>query len=312
MPDHTSRLIAGRYRLVRLLGSGGMGRVWAARDELLDRDVAVKEILAPRGISDDDLDALCERTLREARAIARLTHPNVVRMIDVVPDDGLPCLVMELVPSRSLFAAIREDGPMDPRQVARIGLDLLSALRAAHREGMLHRDVKPANVLLAYDGRTILTDFGLVSIAGLSGLTATGVVLGSPSYLAPELALDGTAGAASDLWSLGATLYTAVEGQPPYSRSTPAATLAALATSLPRPPKRAGVLLDLLEGLLDRDPRQRIDAATAERLLRIAASEAPPAPSRARPSGSRHLRVLAGLAVVAVMLAAVVVAVQLR
>ncbi|WP_436532061.1 protein kinase domain-containing protein [Actinoplanes sp. HUAS TT8] len=307
MADRTSRLIAGRYRLVRLLGSGGMGRVWAARDELLDRDVAVKEILAPRGISAEDMDALCERTLREARATARLAHPNVVRVIDVVPDDGLPCIVMELVPSRSLFDAIRADGPMPPEQVARIGLDLLSALRAAHREGLLHRDVKPANVLLGYDGRTILTDFGLVSIAGESGLTATGVVLGSPSYLAPELALDGAATSASDLWSLGATLYTAVEGQPPYSRSTPAATLAALATEPPRPPKRAGVLRDALDGLLRRDPRQRIDADSAEHLLRIATGEvaAVPASHEARP---RRGRVLAGVAVVAVLLVAAAVA----
>jgi eukaryotic-like serine/threonine-protein kinase len=257
-----------------------MGQVWAARDELLGRDVAVKEMLPPRGMAARDLDELRERTMREARAIARLTHRNVVRVIDVVLDDDLPCIVMELVPSRSLDEAIRNEGPMAPARVARIGLDVLAALRVAHREGLLHRDVKPANVLLADDGRAVLTDFGLVSIAGDSSMTATGIVLGSPSYLAPELALGAEAGPASDLWSFGATLYMAVEGSPPYSKSTPMATLAAVATELPRAPKRPGVLRDVLEGLLRRDPAQRIDAGTAERLLRVAAGDEPPSTGR--------------------------------
>ncbi|WP_203824777.1 serine/threonine-protein kinase [Actinoplanes palleronii] len=281
MYDSTLRIIAGRYRLVRPIGSGGMGRVWAARDDLLGRDVAVKEMLPPRGVTAYEMDALCERTMREARATARLTHPNVVRVIDVVSDRDLPCIVMELVPSRSLFEVVRDEGPMDPEEAARVGLDVLSALRAAHREGLLHRDVKPANVLLGHDGRTVLTDFGLVAIAGDSRMTATGVVLGSPSYLAPELALDGFPGEASDLWSLGATLYAAVEGRPPYSKSTPAATLAALATELPRRPRRPGVLADVLEGLLHRDPEFRIDASTTEELLRVAAGEPSRSPVRA-------------------------------
>lgn len=250
-----------------------MGQVWAARDELLHRDVAVKEMHPPPGMRPTDVDAQCERTMREARATARLEHPNVVRIMDVVVDRGLPCIVMELVPSRSLHEVIRREGPMAPERVARIGLDVLAALRAAHRQRLLHRDVKPANVLLAEDGRTVLVDFGLVWIAGDSSMTATGVVLGSPSYLAPELALDSEATPASDLWSLGATLYAAVEGSPPYLKSTPTATLAALATELPRRPKRAGALGDVLHGLLNRDPEQRIDAVTAERLLRIAAGD---------------------------------------
>jgi len=309
VPDVTLRLIAGRYRLLHLLGQGGMGQVWAARDELLGRDVAVKEMMPPRGISNADLDVLCERAMREARAIARVTHPNVVRVIDVVPDDGLPCIVMELVASRSLYEVIREEGPMVPDRVAGIGLDILAALRAAHRERVVHRDVKPANVLLTDDGRTILTDFGLVSIVGDASMTDTGIVLGSPNYLAPELALDGKAGPASDLWSLGATLYMAVEGSPPYSKSTPAATLAAVATELPQRPKRAGVLTDVLEGLLRRDPDQRIDAGTTERLLRVAAGLDQPSPAHrtfadeTRPPRRRGRMFLLAGAVVALLAA---------
>jgi serine/threonine protein kinase len=302
------RIVAGRYRLVKKLGQGGMGRVWAAWDELLGREVALKELLLPQGMTDEEADGLRERTLREARAIARLAHPNIVRFFDVVLDEGLPWIVMELVPARSLHELVRQDGPLEPERVARIGLDLLAALRAAHADGLLHRDVKPANVLVATNGRVVLTDFGLVSLAGESGITTTGVVMGSPSYMAPEQALDGEVGPASDLWSLGATLYLAVEDKPPFLRSSPVATLAALATEEPRPPRRAGVLQPVLEGLLEKDPAQRIDADTAERLLRVAAGEpASGAIPAARPA--RRGRVLwpAAALVVAALLVATAV-----
>jgi serine/threonine protein kinase len=163
-----------------------MGRVWAARDELLGREVAVKELVLPAGMAAEDVRELGERTIREARAIARLDHRNVVRIFDVVFADERPWIVMELVPSRSLYEVVSSDGPMPPEQVARIGLGVLAALRAAHRAGVLHRDVKPANVLLGDDGRVVLTDFGLATASGDSSMTSTGIVLGSPSYLAPE------------------------------------------------------------------------------------------------------------------------------
>nr|WP_275412432.1 serine/threonine protein kinase [Actinoplanes palleronii] len=275
-------LIAERYRLVGPLGQGGMGRVWAARDELLGRDVAIKELVPPAGLTEDALRGLRERSIREARAIAQVDQANVVRVFDVVFDSGDPWIVMELVPSRSLYDVLQAEGPMAPDQVARVGLGVLAALRAAHRAGLLHRDVKPGNVLLAHDGRVVLTDFGLATLAGDSSMTSTGVVLGSPSYLAPERALDAEIGPAADLWSLGATLYAAVEGRPPYAKSSPMATLAALATELPAPPARAGALRPALVALLQRDPAQRADAETAYRLLMAAAEQDGPAAAQAR------------------------------
>jgi tRNA A-37 threonylcarbamoyl transferase component Bud32 len=283
VPDSRPNLIAERYRLVGQIGQGGMGRVWSARDELLGRDVAVKELVPPAGLTEPEMHALRERAIREARAIAMLDHPNVVRIFDVVFHGGEPWIVMELVASRSLFDTVRDDGPMPPDRVARVGLGVLAALRAAHRVGLLHRDVKPGNVLLAHDGRVVLTDFGLATAAGDAGMTSTGVVLGSPQYLAPERALDGEIGPAADLWSLGATLYAAVEGRPPYVRSSPMATLAALATELPAPPERCGPLRHALTALLQRDPSRRADAEAAQRLLLAATSPAaapPPDPPR--------------------------------
>lgn len=264
--------LAGRYRLTEILGEGGMGRVWAAHDLLLSRQVAIKEMAPPPGLTAAKREELRGRVIREARAIARVDHPNVVRVIDVLHERGEPWIVMELVASRSLFEEVRREGPLTPEQAAEVGLAVLRALRAAHASGLLHRDVKPANVLLGVDGRVVLTDFGLASVAGDSSITATGVILGSPSYLAPERVLDEPIGPAADLWSLGATLYAAVEGKPPYSKSSPMATLAALAGGEPLPPPtQAGVLAPALEALLRRDPAQRADAATAERLLRAAA-----------------------------------------
>ncbi|MGW0436594.1 protein kinase domain-containing protein [Micromonospora sp. NPDC003197] len=285
MSNGPQSLVAGRYRLVSPLGQGGMGRVWLARDEMLRRDVAIKELVPPPGLTDDERREMRERSLREARAIARLDQSNVVRIFDVLHADGEPWIVMEFVPSRSLQAVLTENGPLPPAEVAKIGLAVLAALRAAHRAGLLHRDVKPGNVLLANDGRVVLTDFGLATAPDDPSMTRTGVVLGSPSYLAPERLTDYVIGPASDLWSLGATLYDAVEGKPPYARSSAVATVTAIATELPPPPKHAGALTPVLAGLLRKDPSQRIDADEAERLLRQAITEQP-SPASASAPGS--------------------------
>ncbi|MCO8275518.1 protein kinase [Actinoplanes sp. TRM 88003] len=266
-PPHN--LVADRYRLVSTIGEGGMGRVWHAHDELLGRDVAVKEI-TPEGLTRTELGDLHERTIREARAIAQISHPSVVRIFDVVTDGGTPWIVMELIWSQSLQAVLEHDGPLTPPEAARIGLAVLAGLRAAHRVGILHRDVKPANVLLTEDGRVVLTDFGLAVLAGDSSMTRTGVVLGSPSYLAPERGLDEPDGAQADLWSLGATLYAAIEGRPPYQKSHPMATLTALLTEPPPVSERAGVLGPVLAALLVKDPQERADVDETERLLREA------------------------------------------
>ncbi|MEV8513909.1 serine/threonine-protein kinase [Dactylosporangium sp. NPDC051484] len=266
-------LIAERYRLIESLGAGGMGRVWLARDEVLRRDVAIKEVIPPESLTPDERDELRMRTLREARAAARLNDANVVRIYDVVHTEQAPWIVMEYVPSRSLHQVIAEDGPLPPDRVVQIGLAVLAALKAAHGAGVLHRDVKPGNVLLADTGRVVLTDFGLAVFEGGDGaVTRPGLILGSPQYISPERAREGTSGPESDMWALGATLYAAVEGRSPYARSTTYATLTALATEEPDPPTRAGVLKPVLGALLRKDPRARADVAETERLLQRAAA----------------------------------------
>ncbi|MFB9239340.1 serine/threonine-protein kinase [Plantactinospora siamensis] len=263
-------LIGERYRLLRLVGQGGMGRVWLARDEVLHRDVAVKEVALPDWLGGEEQDRLVARTLREARLTARLNHPNVVSVHDVVSVDSTPWIVMEYVPSRSLQDVL-EAGPVSPRRAAQIGLAVLDALTAAHRAGVVHRDVKPGNVLMADDGRIMLTDFGLATLDdGRDGITRSGMIMGSPEYVAPERAAEGASTAATDLWSLGATLHAAVEGKSPYARSTAMATLTALATKPPDPAPHAGPLAPVLAGLLRRDPARRLTATEIERLLNSA------------------------------------------
>jgi hypothetical protein len=283
-------LVAGRYRLGESLGTGGMGKVWLARDTTLDRDVAIKEIVLRADLAGADQDAAQRRTLREARAAARLSHPNVAQVYDVFQVDGRTWIVMEHVPSRSLQQAIDADGPMAPHRVAGIGLQVLAALDAAHRAGVTHRDVKPANVLLAGDGRVVLTDFGIATIEG-DGITTTGSgqVFGSPQYMAPERARHGAKLPASDLWSLGATLYAAVEGRPPYQRPSAVGTLTAIAADEPDPAVRAGALQPVLDGLLRKDPATRIGVAEAGRLLRAAADEVRPGPEGAAASAAETL-----------------------
>ena len=267
-PHQAGPVIAGRYRLVGPIGRGGMGAVWRAVDETLGREVAVKELLVPHGITAEDRAALRERSLREARIAARLRHPALVTVHDVVIEQDTPHIVMEFVPSRSLQDTIAADGALPPVRVAEIGLAVLDGLRAAHEAGVLHRDVKPSNVLIGTDGRVMLADFGVARFEGDSRLTLTGQVMGSPGYIAPEFGQGAAAASpASDLWSLGATLYTAVEGRPPYDRDSFFAVLAAAATEDPAPMLLAGPLAPVIGGLLRRDPADRLDTGQARRIL---------------------------------------------
>ncbi|MFC3382204.1 serine/threonine-protein kinase [Couchioplanes azureus] len=282
-------LIAGRYRLRMPVGVGGMGRVWLARDEMLDRDVAVKEFVLPEWMTDGEKARLRNRTLREARSAARLNHPHVVKIYDVVHAVDQPWIVMEYVPSRSLHQVIRQDGPYSPRGAARIGLDVLEAITAAHRAGVLHRDVKPHNVLIGTDGRVVLTDFGLATFVDDGSVTGPGMVVGSPQYVSPERARDGASTVESDLWSFGATLYAAVEGRSPYARESAMATLLALATEEPDPPTRAGPLTPVLLGLLRREPAERLTGAEAARRLRAVLAGGDGGPRPVVPAQRRSL-----------------------
>src|SRR3954468_9464583 len=286
-------VVADRYRLVAPLGQGGMGRVWRATDVVLHRDVAIKELVPPPGLTPGERREMRDRSLREARAIARLNNINVVRVFDVLRTDADPWIVMEYVPSRSLQDTLASTGPLSPVRSAEIGLGVLNALRAAHRAGVVHRDIKPGNVLLGEDGRVVLTDFGLATVPGDPNVTRTGLVLGSPAYIAPERARDGTAGPGADLWSLGATLYAAVEGASPYARPSAIATLAALATENTPPARTAGPLKPVLNGLLRKDPAHRINAEEAERLLNRAIGRRtkltfPMSPTMRRPGVGRE------------------------
>ncbi|OKI42216.1 serine/threonine-protein kinase [Micromonospora sp. CB01531] len=260
--------IGGRYSLRSPVGNGGMGTVWRATDTLLRRDVAVKEVVLPPGLAPSDRDALYERTLREARAAAAIQHPAVVQVYDVVTEGGRPWIVMELLDARSLADMVIEDGPVAPRVVAKIGIALLGALEVAHAIGVLHRDVKPANVLICSDGRCVLTDFGVARMPTDVQLTTPGMVLGSPHFISPERAMGQDFGPPSDLFSLGVTLYTAVEGRPPFDKGDPIETMHAVVEDPPATPQRSGPLTGVLMGLLEKDPALRYDVHTARRMLR--------------------------------------------
>ncbi len=320
-------VVAGRYQLLEPLGQGGMGRVWRGVDTKLGRTVAVKEVVAVGGLTAADLEELGPRAHREARAAARLNHPNVVRVYDIVMDT-VPCIVMEYVPSRSLFQLVAADGPLAPARAAHYGLDVLAALTAAHGVGVLHRDIKPSNVLITAGDRAMLADFGLATIVGDPAVTRSGVLIGTPSFMAPERAADSDVGPEADLWSLGATLYFAVEGRSPYERASMLATLSALANEEAPFSAAAGPLWPVLEGLLRRDPQARLSVAQARSRLRDVAFSprvpatrvpvpallpapaalpvpAPPVPARVRPvqaSRRRVGRIVAILALLAVLL----------
>jgi tRNA A-37 threonylcarbamoyl transferase component Bud32 len=267
----TGRVVAGRYYLQDPIGRGAMGTVWRARDTLLARDVAVKEVLLRGASTPDDTRVRYERTLREARTAARLNHPAVVTIFDVVEADGRPWIVMELVQARSLEQILAEDGPLPPHQAADVGVRLLGALATAHAAGILHRDVKPSNVLLSADGRAVLTDFGIATLEGDPGLTQAGMVMGTPGFTAPERIRGEPATPASDLWSLGATLYAAVDGHGPFDhQGSSLAILSVIANEDAPRARSAGALGPAIDALLQRDPSARPDAATAGRLLSAA------------------------------------------
>ncbi len=254
-----NRLIAERYRLEQRIGGGAMGIVWAGTDELLRRPVAVKEVLLPAGMPEAEAAELRERALREARAIALLTHPNVVTLYDVAREDGEPFVVMELVPSQSLSAVLAEHGPLSDQQLAVIADGVAAALESAHRSGIVHRDVKPGNVLIGDDGRIKLSDFGISRNVAEHTITANGIMLGTPAFIAPEIATGDPVTAAADLWGLGATLYAASTGEPPYDAGDhPVATINAVVSGPVPAPTRPGPLAEVISGLMVKDPTARM------------------------------------------------------
>ncbi|MGP3971667.1 protein kinase domain-containing protein [Streptomyces sp. 6N223] len=284
--DETGRLLAGRYRLADAVGRGGMGTVWRAHDEMLGRVVAVKELRLPGGVDDHERTRMITRTLREAKAIASIRNQGVVTVFDVVDEGSRPWIVMELIEGRSLADIIRNDGPMPPPRVAEIGLAVLDVLRAAHGAGILHRDVKPSNVLVAAeDGRVVLTDFGIAKVEGDPSITSTGMLVGAPSYISPERARGEVLGPPADMWSLGALLYCCVEGMPPYDEGSAIATLAAVMHDPVPPPRQAGALTEVITGLLDKEPANRLTEARTRELL-LAALEPPTPPPFAGPAAS--------------------------
>jgi len=280
--DH---LVAGRYRLTVRAGSGAMGVVWQARDERLDRTVAVKQVLIDPRADDDARELANRRVMREARITARLHHPSAITVYDVVEHEGYPCLIMEYLPSRSLAAVLTERTTLPAVEVAAIGRQVADALLAAHAAGIVHRDVKPANVLIDEKGRTKITDFGISRAAGDVTLTATGMVAGTPAYLAPEIARGSTAGFASDVYSLGSTLYAALEGTPPFGHYENAlALLHRVASGDIVPPQRSGPLTSLLQRLLEHEPSRRPPLEQVRNELERVASEATEAPTTPGPA----------------------------
>ncbi|MFF3711407.1 serine/threonine-protein kinase [Streptomyces phaeochromogenes] len=278
MSDDGGRLIGGRYRLAERIGSGGMGTVWRAVDELVERDVAVKEPRLPGDPQDAAHQRAYNRLQREARAAARVEHPAAVAIHDVVVEDGLPWIVMELIRGESLHEVLQR-GALPPAECARIGLAVVGALKAAHAKGIVHRDVKPANVLLGQHGRVVLTDFGIAHIQGEESITMSGEFVGSLEFIAPERMSGRGAGPAADLWSLGVCLYAAVEGWSPFRRTTLESTLAAILSGEPPEPKQAGPLGALIVRLLAKDPDVRPDADEVVAVLEAVAERWPrPAP----------------------------------
>ncbi|WP_455771719.1 serine/threonine-protein kinase [Streptomyces virginiae] len=285
------RLLAGRYRLNSVLGKGGMGTVWRAQDETLGRTVAVKELRFSSGVDEDEKRRLITRTLREAKAIARIRSGGAVTVYDVVDEDARPWIVMELIEGPSLAEFIRENGALTPHRAAEVGLAVLDVLRAAHGQGILHRDVKPSNVLIAGNGRVVLTDFGIAQVEGDPSVTSTGMLVGAPSYISPERARGQKPGPPADMWSLGGLLYASVEGVPPYDKGSALATLTAVMTEPVDPPKNAGPLTEVIYGLLAKDPARRLDEGRARAMLTavLAAPEPVPAPVPAVAEETRQI-----------------------
>ncbi|MFI2632238.1 serine/threonine-protein kinase [Streptomyces collinus] len=274
--DGAGRLLAGRYRVTAALGRGGMGVVWKAVDEVLGREVAVKELRTYTDAAGPELADLQVRMRREARAAARVRHPGVISVHDIAQVDGRPIIVMELVDGPSLDDVLRERGTLDPGEAAGIGAKVMDALAAAHRAGVLHRDVKPGNILLDRSGRVVLTDFGIATMedpgdGSATHLTRSGELVGSLDYLAPERAQGADPGPASDIWALGATLYAAVEGSSPFRRTSTFSTLTAIVTEPLPEPRLAGSLAPVLQRLMDKRPESRPEADQARELLQTVA-----------------------------------------
>jgi len=267
--DDQQRLIGGRYRLSVQLGSGAMGTVWSGYDEVLRRRVAVKELKVPPGVPQREAMAMRERMLREARALGGLSHPNVITVYDVVDAGGEPMVVLEMVPSRNLATLISEQGVLSTAQAAVVGFATAAALRAAHRAGITHRDVKPGNVLVAHDGQVKLTDFGIARNVADAPMTTAGLVLGSPAYIAPEVAAGQPVTPAADLWGLGATLFAAVEGRPPYDvRGDPVSTITEVVDGEVPRPSAGGPVADVIAALMVKEPAKRMSLGEIRRRLR--------------------------------------------
>jgi serine/threonine protein kinase len=277
-------LIAGQYRLAEEIGRGGFGVVWHAHDERLHRDVAAKQLFLPGYLTAEQRHERHARSLREARSAARLHHPNAVTVHDVVMHDDCPWIIMEYVPGRSLDSIVKKEGPLSPLRAAEVGLAVAQALRAAHAAGVIHRDVKPANVLIG-EHRIVLTDFGIAMIEGDDSLTQSGLVMGAPAYTSPERARGEPATTASDLWSLGATLYYAVEGRRPFPGANANAVFHAVLTDEPMPVRRAGPLAPIIAGLLHKSPGERLTGA--ETTARLAKLLGLPPPSVVSPTVDR-------------------------
>ena len=273
-------LIAGRYRLVKLVGTGGMGSVWEAMDERLQRPVAVKQLHAQLGLSPEETELANQRAMREARITARLHHRHAVPVFDVVEHQGRPCLIMQFLPSMALSAVLRQGGPLQNDEAAQVGAQISSALAAAHAVGIVHRDVKPGNILIADDGAALITDFGISHAMGDTTLTATGLVHGTPAFLAPEVARGSESTFASDVFSLGSTLYAALEGAPPFgSDSNAIVLLHRVASGEFPPPPHGGPLTPVVLQMLSLDPEARPSMkAAADTLRSLAARGSAPDP----------------------------------
>ncbi|MDQ6658940.1 MAG: protein kinase [Actinomycetota bacterium] len=267
-PSAGARYLAGRYRLDSIIGKGAMGTVWRAYDEVVHRLVAIKEINLPSGMPTGEVELVADRTMREARAIGALSHAHVITLYDILTVDGRPYIVMELLQARSLAQVLRQDGPLRDGVAATIGVAVAGALLAAHQAGITHRDVKPGNVLVGNDGRVKLTDFGIARSADEPSMTMTGLLLGSPAYIAPEVAAGGLASPASDAWGLGAMLFATVEGRPPFDRGDAIATLTAVVANPVPPHPHAGRLGPVIDGLLVKSPAARMTVAQARDQLK--------------------------------------------
>jgi len=290
--EPTERLVAGRYRLRSQLGHGSMGLVWLAQDEVLHRSVALKQVILRDPMPEEERTSARARALGEARAAARVDHAGVVRIHDLVEDNDVVWIVMELLSGRTLREAVDAEGPLPVSEVTRVGLCLLDALRATHQAGVVHCDVKPGNVYLCDSGRVVLADFGIARATADESTVPSGEFVGSPAYVAPEQVDGGDVGPASDMFSLGATLFAAVEGEPPFRRGSIFATLAAVLEDAPGPFLRAGALRPVIEGLLAKDPERRLspDAARAALVAIPSQAEAPSRPTECQSMPSQEPR----------------------